>query len=143
MDEQPTKQTSEPRPTADETFGWTGADSISGEPEGEPAAEEAAEAGREGQAREWITQLENMIQNVAKEAAPVVKEIGAKAAELAAAAAEKAGPVAQKAAAWVDEKSPLLAEKSRHWAAELRRSPTVEAAREGAAPAEEAKDTPA
>jgi hypothetical protein len=139
MDEQATKQTNQRPPAADEAFGWTGADSISGEPEGE----EAAEAGRTGQAREWITQLENMIQNVAKEAAPVVKEIGAKAAELAAAAAERAGPVAQKAAAWVDEKSPVLAEKSRHWAAELRRSPTVEAAPESTPAAEESKDTSA
>lgn len=138
MDEQPTKQTNERAPAADEAFGWTGADSISGEPEGEGAAE----AGRTGQGREWITQLETMIQNVAKEAAPVVKEIGAKAAELAAAAAEKAGPVAQKAAAWVDEKSPVLAEKSRHWAAELRRSPTVEA-EESASATEESKETPA
>jgi Tfp pilus assembly protein FimV len=49
-------------------------------------------------AREWLAQLQAMIENLATQAAPVVKEIGAKAAELAAIAGDKAGPVAAKAA---------------------------------------------
>ena len=38
-----------------------------------------------------------MIENLATQAAPVVREVGAKAAELAAMAGEKAGPLTQRA----------------------------------------------
>jgi hypothetical protein len=61
-----------------------------------------------------------MIQNVAREAAPVAREVGAKAAELAAVAAVKAGPAAQKAAAVTTEYGQRFAEKAQSVAADWR-----------------------
>ena len=72
-------------------------------------------------AREWIAQLQAMIENLATQAAPVVKEVGAKAAELAAIAGDKAGPVAARAAEFTGQAGQKLAEKSRDLATELRR----------------------
>jgi hypothetical protein len=91
-------------------FAWT-------EPE-----QAAGETG--AKAREWIAQLQSMIENLATQAAPVVKEIGAKAAELAAIAGDKAGPVAAKAAEYTGQAGQKIAEKSRDLAAELRRDVT-------------------
>lgn len=71
-------------------------------------------------AQEWLTQLQGMIENLATQAAPVVREVGAKAAELAAIAGEKAGPVAQRAASFTEQAGHKLAEKSRVVAADLR-----------------------
>jgi len=100
---------------ADETFAWS-------------AEPEASTSG--GQAREWLAQLQAMIENLATQAAPVIREVGAKAAELAAAAGDKAGPVAQRAAELTGQAGQKLAERSRDFAAELRRD---QAADDGAA----------
>lgn len=89
------------------------------------------EAGASGQGKEWMSQLQTMIEQVATQAAPVMREVGAKAAELAAVAGEKAGPVAHRAAALTQEAGLRLAERSRGVAAELRR----EQAAHGEAPA--------
>ena len=84
--------------TGDESFAWT-----------EPEAK-GSDAG--AKAREWLTQLQTIIDNLATQAGPVVKEVGAKAAELAALAGEKAGPVAQKAAELTGQAGQKLAVKS-------------------------------
>lgn len=78
------------------------------------------EAGRD-RAKEWITQLQAMIDNLATHAAPVAREIGAKAAELAALAGEKAGPIAHKAAEATAAAGGKVAERGREVAADLRR----------------------
>jgi hypothetical protein len=90
---------------------------------GDPYAWTEPEAGpdRGAQAREWLTQLQAMIENLATQAAPVIREIGAKAAELTAVAGEKAGPVAQRTAEVTGEAGHKLAERARSLAAELRR----------------------
>ena len=88
-------------------FAWT---------EPEPSSGDAG-----AKAREWVSQLQAMIENLATQAAPVAKEIGAKAAELAALAGDKAGPVARKAAEVTGEAGQKLAVKSREFATELRR----------------------
>lgn len=98
---------SEPKAGSDE-FAWT-----------EPETESGTDAG--AKAREWLGQLQAMIENLATQAAPVVREVGAKAAELAAIAGDKAGPVAQKAAEFTGQAGQKIAEKSRDLAAELRR----------------------
>jgi len=67
-----------------------------------------------------LAQLQSMIDSVATQAAPVVRQIGAKAAELAAVAADRAGPIAHRAADATADASGKLAERSRTWAAELR-----------------------
>ena len=68
-----------------------------------------------------------MIDNLATNAAPVIREIGAKAAELAALAGEKAGPIAHRAADVTATAGTKVAERGREVAAELRR----DAARNG------------
>jgi hypothetical protein len=94
--------------SADETFSW------SPDPE-------SSTTGAGPQAREWLAQLQAMIENLATQAGPVVREVGAKAAELAAIAGEKAGPVAHRAAELTGQAGQMIAERSRDLAAELRR----------------------
>lgn len=96
-------------PVGDETFGWTASDD-------EPAAGGDARA----TAERMLGQLQSMIDSVATQAGPVVRQIGAKAAELAAVAADRAGPLAHKAADVTADASGRIAEKSRTWAADLR-----------------------
>jgi hypothetical protein len=93
-------------PAADETFAWS--------------AEPESSTNPSGQGRDWVGQLQSMIDQLTTQAAPVIREIGAKAAELAAIAGDKAGPVAQKAAEVTGQAGQKLAEKSRDFAAELR-----------------------
>lgn len=93
---------------ADETFGWTAED--------EPAGGSDARA----TAERMLSQLQSMIDSVATQAAPVVRQIGAKAAELAAVAGDRAGPLAHRAADATAGAGEKLAERSRTWAAELR-----------------------
>ena len=95
--------------SADESFGWTSDTSESGQ--GGPGAT----------AERMLAQLQSMIDSIATQAAPVVRQVGAKAAELAAAAADKAGPIAHKAADATADASVKIAERSRTLAADLRR----------------------
>ena len=89
--------------------GWTGPD-------------EQAAAGNDPRAtaERMLGQLQGIIDNLATQAAPVVRQIGAKAAELAAVAADRAGPLAHKAADATADASVKLAERSRTWASDLR-----------------------
>lgn len=97
---------------ADETFGWTA-------PDGDADSTQTGSDPR-ATAERMLTQLQSMIDSVATQAAPVVRQIGLKAAELAAVAADRAGPIAHRAADATADASEKLAEKSRTWAAELR-----------------------
>jgi len=101
----------ETAPQADETFGWTG------------DAEDAGtgQHGSTSSGRDWLAQLQAMIENIAEQAGPALREISAKAAELAAVAGDKAGPVAARAAELTAEAGTKLAERSRDLALELRR----------------------
>lgn len=112
-DQQPI-DANEPTPEA-----WTSGEAMPGE----PAADQSASGAR---AREWLAQLETMIQNIAREAAPVAREVGAKAAELAAVAAVKAGPIAHKAAEATTEYGQRFAEKAQSVAADWRSAKTGE-----------------
>ena len=106
-DQQTNSTNAETRSTSDDSFAWT-----------EP---ETSTTDRGEKAREWLAQLQAMIENLATQAAPVVRDIGAKAAELAAAAGDKAGPVAQRAAEMTGQAGQKLAERSRVLAEDLRR----------------------
>lgn len=108
-----------------------------------PATDGSNRAGAEGPevkgtGREMLSQLQSILDNLATQAAPVVREIGAKAAEIAAMAAEKAGPIAQKTADVTAEAGTKLAERAREVAADLRRdqSETSTAMPSGDDPAE-------
>ena len=103
---------------SDDTFAWT---------EPEPTQGDAS-----AKAKEWISQLQAMIENLATQAAPVVREVGAKAAELAALAGDKAGPAATKAAEFAGRAGVKVAEKSRDFAADLRRDPATKTGTETA-----------
>jgi hypothetical protein len=118
MDEQPkrpseTNDTVNPTasaPGADETFGWTADDATT-----------SGQASTGNTAERMISQLQSMIDSIATQAAPVVRQVGIKAAELAAAAADRAGPIAHKAADVTADASVKIAERSRVLAADLRR----------------------
>ena len=90
-----------------------------GDAAGQPDEEATTETG--SAAERMLGQLQAMIDSIATQAAPVARQLGAKAAELAAAAGERAGPLAQKAADATAGAGVRLAERSREWAAELRR----------------------
>jgi hypothetical protein len=77
--------------------------------------------GRTESSREWLAQLQAMIDNLATHASPVIREIGAKAAELAVVAGEKAGPIAHRAAEVTTQAGSKVAERGRVVAADLRR----------------------
>jgi len=101
----------------------TGADA--GEPNaGEEAAPETHAA---SQGREWLAQLQQMIDQVAAHAGPVARDVAAKAAELAAVAGEKAGPLAKRAAEKTEEVGARVAGRSRRFADEIRHHPEGEA----------------
>ena len=105
-------------------------------PGGEAAGQGAAPNPNAEKAKEWMAQLEAMIAGIAKEAAPVARQVGAKAAELAALAAVKAGPIAQKVAEVTTEQGQKFAEKAQAVAAELRhQEAAAEAPTEEPAPA--------
>ena len=108
---------------AGDSFAWT-------EPEHDAPSGEAGT-----RAREWMTQLQSMIEQLATQAAPVVREVGAKAAELAALAGDKAGPVAARAAELTGQAGHKLAVRSRDFAAELRRDAAAAKAGDAAATA--------
>lgn len=101
-----TKTQGEMGSSSDDTFTWT-----------EP--EQTSSTGSQ-KAQEWLSQLQGMIENLATQAAPVVREVGAKAAELAAMAGEKAGPLAQRAAVFTENAGHKIAERSRDLAVDLR-----------------------
>jgi len=117
----------------DETFEWTG----EAEDAGTGASKSAGTTGRE-----WLAQLQTMIENAATQAAPVMREVAAKAAELAAVAGEKAGPVAARAAELTAEAGHRIAERSRDLASELRRDQAAkgEAPEPGMTPPEAPSD---
>jgi hypothetical protein len=68
-----------------------------------------------------LVQLQQMIDTIATQASPVMREVAAKSAELAAIAAEKAGPLAHRAADLTDSLSQRVAARSKEVAADLRR----------------------
>jgi hypothetical protein len=84
--------------------------------------------------REWLSQLQSMIDNAATQARPVLREVAAKAAELAAVAGEKAGPIAHKAAEVTAQAGSKVAERGREVAAGLRRDTDNGSADEPASP---------
>ena len=100
------------------------------------APADGADSAAGTKAREWLTQLEAMIQSMATQAAPVARQVGAKAAELAAVAAVKAGPAAQRAAELTTDYGQRFAEKAQAVAAELRSAPSALSAADGEAPAD-------
>jgi hypothetical protein len=108
--------------------GASGTDSPSGDPQ---AARPRSTAGRE-----MLIQLQQMIDTVAVQAAPVMREVAAKAAELAAIAAERAGPVAHRAAEVTETVGGRVAARSKEFAADLRRTHGEEATSEPSQPAE-------
>ena len=88
-----------------------------------PLEPERRRAGRSGcgAAQQFLGQLQAIIDNLATQSAPVVREIGAKAAELAAIAADRAGPLAQRAAEKTQDLGARVAERSRTFAEDMRR----------------------
>jgi hypothetical protein len=117
----PTENTDEPAATEAPSASTPGGGSIAGDATAWGAAHDSdAEAGRATE-REWLAQLQSMIEGLTTQAAPVIRQIGAKAAELAAVAGEKAGPIAHRAAEATEHAGARIAERGREVAADLRR----------------------
>jgi hypothetical protein len=111
--------------------------------EGDAWDEPGSASDRGEKAREWLAQLQSMIEQLATQAAPVVREVGAKAAELAAAAGDKAGPVASRTAELTGRAGQKMAERARGLATELRRDQAAaDAAAESEPVAEAAAEEP-
>lgn len=90
---------------------------------GNPTSAAPEDAGRPRAAgREMLVQLQQMIDTLATQAAPVMREVAAKAAELAAVAGTKAGPFAHKAAGVTESVGQRVAARSKEVAADLRRA---------------------
>ncbi len=85
-----------------------------------PPATPSGEETRSAQAREWLAQLQQMIDRIAAEAGPVARDVAAKAAELAAVAGEKAGPFAKRAAEVTGDVGTRVAARSRRFADDIR-----------------------
>lgn len=102
--------------------------------------EEAGER-REAGRSEFVHQLQEMIDDLATQAGPVLKEVAEKAAELAQKAAEAATPYAARAADVAAEVSLKLSEKSREVAADLHRQAEANEARAAGSPDGEAPRT--
>ena len=119
MDDQPNRST-DPA-DAGSSSGSTGGGSTGGDDAFDWSTEGAEAPGQGGTADRIMSQLQQMIDTIATQAAPVARQIGAKAAELAALAADRAGPIAHKAADATADASVKIAERSRELAADLRR----------------------
>jgi len=98
-----------------------GAQPGAGQPAGGPLRREQVEKARE-LSEQWLTQLQQMIDQAGKQAGPVLRDVAAKAAELAAVAAENAGPVAHKAANVTEQVGDKLAVRSKALAVDLRKA---------------------
>lgn len=72
--------------------------------------------------REMLAQLQAMIDGLAEQAGPVMRDVAIKAAELAAVAGEKAGPFAHRAAEKTEVVGRRVAARSKEKAEEWRRS---------------------
>jgi hypothetical protein len=90
--------------------------------EGAPTEETPTGPTADARFRDWMTQLQAMIDGVTTAAAPHVREIAAKAAELAAKAGDAAGPFAKRAAEATSDVGHKVAAKSRDFAADMRRA---------------------
>ncbi len=90
------------------------------EPAGSDGGPSAGDEGQSVRGREWLAQLQEMIDRVAAEAGPVARDVAAKAAELAAVAGEKAGPFARRAADVTGDVGIRVAERSRRFADDMR-----------------------
>jgi hypothetical protein len=115
--QQPGEEPNAPSGGPEQSYEWSGADTTSGAPD------ENGETSRPS-GRVWLEQLQTMIDDLATQAAPVVRQVGVKAAELAVLAGEKAGPIAHRAADMTETAGIRLAERSRHFADDLRRQQT-------------------
>ncbi len=89
-------------------------------PAGAPPAPPGGEEARSSQGREWLAQLQQMIDRVTTEAGPVARDVAVKAAELAAVAGEKAGPIARRAADVTGDVGTRVAQRSRRFADDMR-----------------------
>ena len=107
-----------------------------------PPTAHGGEDTRSAQGREWLAQLQQMIDRVAAEAGPVARDVAAKAAELAAVAGEKAGPLARRAAEVTGDVGTRVAERSRRFADDMRHRAAEGGASPAAADAAPAEATP-
>ncbi|HSH22265.1 MAG TPA: hypothetical protein VK992_06605 [Candidatus Caenarcaniphilales bacterium] len=109
-------------------FGATGAGTTDAGTDHDSGSAQSTESSRRSiNGRDMLTQLQQMIDTLAVQATPVIREVAAKAAELAAVAGEKAGPLAHRAAEATEKVGGRVAARSKEMASELRRAQAQEA----------------
>lgn len=116
-----------------EAGGQSGASDFAGGADSAGGDGDSAGGRRPISGRDMLTQLQAMIDSLAVQATPVMREVAAKAAELAAVAGQKAGPIAHRAAEATEKVGERVAARSKEMAADLRRP--KDAAGPGAEPA--------
>jgi hypothetical protein len=92
-------------------------------PQADTDDERSSDADHEpdSRSRDMLVQMQQMIDTMAAQAGPVMRDVAAKAAELAALAAQRAGPIAHRAADATERVSERVAARTKEMAAELRR----------------------
>jgi hypothetical protein len=93
--------------------------------DGAPGAEDTTAGANTGSGRtfdtqQMLNQLQGMIDQVATNSGPALRQVAAKAAELAAAAAKRAGPIAISIATKTDQVSQAVAGRAERLATDLR-----------------------
>jgi hypothetical protein len=133
---------------ADEATARSDAKSDPGAAPGDGDGHASAGAGVGGTATAILESIRVAVDDLAERASPAVREFSARAAELTAVAADRAAPLVRRAGDVTSDASGKLAERSRTWAAEVRRtlpgdeSPsTSEKASETAAPNDDDAET--
>ncbi len=101
-------------------------------PPGNAPRPDGADDSSTSSASQLFDSIREAVEDLAERAAPAVKQFSVKAAELAADAADKAAPLARRAGAATAEASGKLAEKSRGWASDHRRTRDADPAADGA-----------
>jgi hypothetical protein len=138
------------QPHDDQQSDWAS----SANPESDSSANPTEAAPEEGgpktaAGREMLVQLQQMIDTIATQASPVIRDVAVKAAELAAVAGQKAGPLAYRAAEVTESLGQRVAARSKDFAADMRRTPEEtgahdesQAAESPSEPASDDSDTP-
>jgi phosphoglycerate dehydrogenase-like enzyme len=115
------KQTGPGQPVGPEVDDSQNPSTASAQADGGEEASTHSEQEHDSRSRDMLVQMQQMIDTMAAQAGPVMRDVAAKAAELAAIAAQRAGPIAHRAADATERVGVRVAARTKEMAAELRR----------------------
>ena len=111
------------QPNDEQQGEWSGSTDPQWDSSANPTEAAPETAPKSAAGREMLVQLQQMIDTIATQASPVMRDVAVKAAELAVVAGQKAGPLAYKAAEVTDSLGKRMAARSKDFADEMRRGP--------------------